>query len=57
VAWRVGATRYSIEVANPEGRCRGVASAELDGKPVEPGAIPLLDDGATHVVKVVLGAG
>jgi cyclic beta-1,2-glucan synthetase len=57
VAWRVGATRYAIEVANPEGRCRGVASAELDGKPVEPGAIPLLDDGATHVVKVVLGAG
>jgi cyclic beta-1,2-glucan synthetase len=57
VEWRVGGARYSIGVSNPEGRCRGVTSAEMDGKPVDPDAIPLLDDGGTHVVKVVLGAG
>jgi len=44
-------------VTNPEHRCRGVAEADLDGAPVDPAAIPLADDGAGHVVRVVLGAG
>ncbi len=57
IEWRVGATRYSIEVENPERRCRGVASVELDGAPVDPSAIPLLDDGLAHRVRVVLGTG
>ena len=55
IEWRVGKTRYSIAVENPERRCRGVASAEMDGEPVDPGAIPLQDDG-THRVRIVLGA-
>ena len=42
IAWRFGATRYEIEVANPERRCRGVARRELDGAPVDPAAIPLV---------------
>jgi cyclic beta-1,2-glucan synthetase len=42
-------------VTNPEHRCRGVQSAELDGRPIDPGAIPLRDDGETHEVLVVLG--
>ena len=29
--------------------------AELDGHPVNAAAIPLLDDGATHQVRIVLG--
>ena len=33
----------------------GVASAELDGAPVSAVAIPLVDDGRTHQVRVVLG--
>ncbi len=55
IAWRHGTSRYEISVLNPEHRCRGIATAELDGQPVEPGAIPLLDDGAVHQVRVVLG--
>ncbi|HEX2458229.1 MAG TPA: glucoamylase family protein [Vicinamibacterales bacterium] len=53
--WRVGRARYRITVTNPERLCRGVSSAELDGQPVDPRAIPLLDDGVTHEVTVVLG--
>jgi hypothetical protein len=36
---------------------RGVAAAELDGValPVKPLLIPLADDGADHIVRVVLG--
>jgi hypothetical protein len=29
----------------------------LDGKPVDPAAIPLIDDGETHFVRIVLGEG
>jgi len=55
ITWRVGATRYDISVSNPERRCRGIASALLDGLPVDPGAVPLVDDGAVHLVRLVLG--
>jgi cyclic beta-1,2-glucan synthetase len=57
LAWRFGSTRYLISVTNPERSCRGVASAELDGTPVDPLAIPLLDDGRPHQVRLVLGSG
>jgi cyclic beta-1,2-glucan synthetase len=48
---------YEIVVENPHGVSGGVAVAELDGRPVDgPGAtIPLVDDGATHTIRVVLG--
>jgi cyclic beta-1,2-glucan synthetase len=55
ICWRFGATRYEIEVKNPKRRCRGVADALLDGTPVDSHAIPLVDDGAVHQVKIVLG--
>jgi cyclic beta-1,2-glucan synthetase len=55
IDWRFGRSRYAIAVDNPERRCGGVALAELDGTPVDPEAIPLLDDGGTHSVRVVLG--
>jgi cyclic beta-1,2-glucan synthetase len=55
VDWRVGTATYAISVENPEGRCRGVASAEMDGRPVDPEEIPLASSGGRHVVKVVLG--
>ncbi|MBK9519952.1 MAG: carbohydrate-binding protein [Anaeromyxobacter sp.] len=57
ISWRVGRTRFEIHVSNPTGRCRGVASAELDGAPVDPHAIPLVEDGGHHQVRVVLGPG
>ena len=55
ITWRYGSTRYEIVVANPDHRCRGIAQAELDGEAVNPVVIPLVDDGAMHRVRVVLG--
>jgi len=55
IDWRFGTSRYAIVVENPDRRCRGVVSAELDGSPVDPAAIPLADDGGEHRVRVVLG--
>jgi cyclic beta-1,2-glucan synthetase len=53
--WRVGNTRYHIIVTNPEHECCGVRSAELDGHPADVRAIPLVDDGATHTVTILIG--
>jgi|CXWL01.1.fsa_nt_gi cyclic beta-1,2-glucan synthetase len=55
IDWRFGGTHYAIVVDNPEHRCRGVASVDLDGVAVDPGAIPLVDDGRKHSVRAVLG--
>jgi len=55
IEWRFGRSHYSISVENPQRCCRGVASAELDGSPTDPAAIPLVDDGRTHRVRIVLG--
>ena len=54
LVWQRGRTRYEVTVTNPHKATRGVSSATLDGKPVEPGTIPILDDGATHHVEIVL---
>ncbi|HET7696560.1 MAG TPA: glucoamylase family protein [Vicinamibacterales bacterium] len=45
---------YRIQVDNPEGVCRGVVRLEVDGTPVT-GDIPILRDGASHDVRVILG--
>ncbi|MBF6606333.1 MAG: hypothetical protein IVW53_12195 [Chloroflexi bacterium] len=57
IDFRYHSARYEIVVENPQGVSRGVASAELDGLVLSAGgaAIPLVDDGATHRVRVVLG--
>ncbi len=55
ITWRHGTTRYDIGVTNPQARCTGVSRAELDGIEVDPTRIPLVDDGAVHVVHVVIG--
>ena len=55
IVWRVHTTRYEISVCNPERRCRGVARAELDGVIVDAAAIPIVEDGGIHHVRVVLG--
>jgi len=58
IDFRYHSARYEVVVENPRGVSRGVASAELDGQVLMGGgsAIPLADDGATHRVRVVLGA-
>ena len=57
LSYRFGTTRYEIAVENPRNVSRGVASAELDGKALAagPAQIALVDDGATHRVKIILG--
>jgi cyclic beta-1,2-glucan synthetase len=55
IDWLFLDTRYEIMVCNPAGRCRGVGNATLDGATVDAAAIPLLNDGRTHTVRVVLG--
>jgi cyclic beta-1,2-glucan synthetase len=54
-SYRFGKTQYEIKVDNPRNVMRGVARLELDGKTLTGGSIPLVDDGATHHVKVTLG--
>jgi cyclic beta-1,2-glucan synthetase len=57
IAFRYRSARYDIEVENPSGVCRGVVHAELDGAVLAENAapIPLVDDSATHRVRIVLG--
>jgi cyclic beta-1,2-glucan synthetase len=56
IVYQHRSARYEIAVENPQGVCRGVASATLDGKALEDAArVPLADDGAVHKVRVVLG--
>jgi cyclic beta-1,2-glucan synthetase len=55
ISWLFGTSRYAIEVGNPDHRSRGVASARLDGAPVDPHEVPLVDDGRPHQLVVVLG--
>jgi cellobiose phosphorylase len=45
--------RFEIEIDNAAGRCRGVRSIELDGKPVSGNLLPDLHAG-THSVNVVI---
>ena len=58
ITFRYHSARYEITVENPHGVARGVASIELDGA-LRTGSrmhIQLADDGATHHVRVMLGA-
>jgi len=55
ISWRFGRTRYEISVVNPERRCKGIAAAELDGVAVDARAMALVDDGAIHQVRLVMG--
>ncbi len=54
--FRYHSSLYSIQVENPSNVTRGVALTEVDGK-ILPGSanISLVDDGANHVIHIVLG--
>ena len=56
ISFRYHSATYNVRVENPHSISRGVARAELDGKPL-PGSvnIPLVNDGAEHQVLIVLG--
>ena len=57
ISFNYRSARYRITVDNPHGVSRGVAHAELDGELLPPGGarIALVDDGATHQVRLILG--
>ncbi len=57
VSLRYGTTRYEIAFENPAGVQRGLVTLQLDGAELapRPAVVPLVDDGATHHVRVVLG--
>jgi cyclic beta-1,2-glucan synthetase len=56
VKFRYHSSVYNIHIENPSGATRGVVLTELDGKLLAGAAnIPLADDGAVHLVRVVLG--
>ena len=55
IAYRHGAANYRIAVENPDGVEHGVRSATLDGRPADPFAIPLVDDGRDHEVLIRMG--
>jgi cyclic beta-1,2-glucan synthetase len=58
ISFRYHTTRYEISVENPAGASGGVAHLELDGQylPAETAQVPLVDDGNTHRIRLVLGA-
>jgi cyclic beta-1,2-glucan synthetase len=59
IAFRYRSATYEISVENPLGVCRGILATKLDGEMQKSGGskllLPLVDDGATHKVQVVLG--
>ncbi|MGD0145166.1 MAG: glycosyl transferase family 36, partial [Rhizomicrobium sp.] len=58
IVFRHRSSRYEISVENPLNVCRGILATKLDGEMLtgtKKLLIPLVDDGATHIVHVVLG--
>ena len=57
IVYRHNSTRYDITVENPDGVCGGITRATLDGRGLSatPTRIPLLNDGAAHLVQIKLG--
>jgi cyclic beta-1,2-glucan synthetase len=53
--WRYGTSRYHIHVDNAARCSSGVSHADLDGVTVDHVAIPLVDDGREHDVRIVMG--
>jgi len=56
IRFRYHTATYDIVVENPHAVSGGISTAELDGELLEDVAsVPLHDDGATHLLRVVLG--
>ncbi|MGH9959210.1 MAG: hypothetical protein ACREBC_19155, partial [Pyrinomonadaceae bacterium] len=52
---RYGHAVYRIKVENPMAFHRGVATLEIDNVVQSIDEIPLVDDGRTHAVRILLG--
>ena len=46
---------YEITVKNPSHVCKGVKSVTVDGNAIEGNVLPVIGDGKTHTVEVVMG--
>ncbi len=57
IVFRYHSSRYTLQVENPRGVCRGVVSVAIDGEETAEREIPLADDGREHRIEVVLGVG
>jgi cyclic beta-1,2-glucan synthetase len=55
IAYRHGSSTYHIVVENPDRVERGIRQVTLDGRLVEGNAVPLVEDGQSHAVHVLLG--
>ncbi|MBK6588575.1 MAG: phosphorylase [Acidobacteria bacterium] len=55
INYRREKTLFKIKVENPSGICSGVAVVRLDGTILPSGDIPLIQDGQTHEISVVMG--
>jgi cyclic beta-1,2-glucan synthetase len=55
ITYRYRSATYVITVAYPNGVDRGVRSVTLDGETLRSGAIPLVDDGKRHQVRIAPG--
>jgi cyclic beta-1,2-glucan synthetase len=55
IDYRRDDTMYRIRVENPSCVCRGVAEVQLDGELLPANRIPLVEDGKSHQVLVILG--
>src|SRR5208282_1265576 len=58
IVFQFKTARYEIAVHNPSGVSRGVSSLTLDGEVLADGQpiVPLVDDGKTHHVSLILGS-
>jgi cyclic beta-1,2-glucan synthetase len=56
IEWKFGSSLYQIHVFNPDRRSTGIVGAWLDEAPVDAAAVPLVDDGREHSVRVKMGA-
>jgi cellobiose phosphorylase len=55
IIYQFEATSYQIKVNNPTHVAHSVQLVKLDGKILEPKAIPLVNDGQEHTVEVTMG--
>jgi cyclic beta-1,2-glucan synthetase len=55
VDYRFGDSNYRICVENPDNVNRGVKQVSMDGNPLADSLIPLVDDGLSHAVDVLMG--
>jgi cyclic beta-1,2-glucan synthetase len=55
ISFQYHSARYLLSVQNPRGVTRGISRVTLDGEACSLAAIPLVSDGQTHTIEVVLG--